>query len=181
MSIFFYKVFYKFISFFYYFFLKKKKPVRLDNIAVLAKGESLRSFENYYYFRKKELDLLILTNFKNNDLLSFSLRDKIINIPITILGNITEPVISLLSSFNLKIYEVYVQRFYTKKESYGIRSKRKNFRLNSYGMKVKYLNKYIEKFYDKKGQETYKLWFIWCTSSLQLQTKEYFYIWNRFL
>ena len=47
-----------------------------------------------------------------NDLKSYNLKDYINDIPIVILGNITEPLLNLNNIINLKFYEVMVQRIY---------------------------------------------------------------------
>jgi len=143
-----FKFCYNLQSFVYKIIILKVVPIRKDNIAVLAKGKSLKFLYSKFNYKIKNLDLLILTNFKNNDILDFFLKKYISEIPVTILGNITEPLMSLISCYKLKIYEVYVQRFLSKKpNTIGLNSKRKNFRLNSYGLKVNYLNKYVQNYY----------------------------------
>ena len=108
----FFKILFNLISLFYKPFLKYKKPVRFKNIAVLGKGESVKFFVNNYHVRRKDIDLIILTNYQKNDLLSFELKKYITDIPIILLGNITEPLLYLSNVSNLTIYEVIVQRFY---------------------------------------------------------------------
>ena len=55
---------------------------------------------------------MILVNFEKNDLKSYNLKDYINDIPIVILGNITEPLLNLNNIINLKFYDVMVQRIY---------------------------------------------------------------------
>ena len=152
----FFKIVFNFISLFYKPFLKYKKPVRFKNIAVLGKGESVKFFANNYRLRRKDIDLIILANYQKNDLLSFELKKYITDIPIILLGNITEPLLYLTNVRNLTIYEVIVQRFYpgkTKRDALtGLEMLRQNFKMDSYSFKVKYLNKYIRNFIKKNPQ-----------------------------
>ena len=152
----FFKILFNLISLFYKPFLKYKKPVRFKNIAVLGKGESVKFFVNNYHVRRKDIDLIILTNYQKNDLLSFELKKYITDIPIILLGNITEPLLYLSNVSNLTIYEVIVQRFYpgkTKRDALtGLEMLRQNFKMDSYSFKVKYLNKYIRNFIKRNPQ-----------------------------
>ena len=152
----FYKIIFNFISFFYRTILKYKKPVRFDNIAVFGKGESIKFFINNYYIKRKNLDLIILTNYEKNDLLSLELKKYIIDTPIILLGNITEPLLYPNNVFNLNIFDVYVQRFYPGKEKRdaltGLEMLRQNFKMDSYSFKVKYLNKFINNFLRKNSK-----------------------------
>ena len=149
-------IYYILLNFLYKIFISNGKPIRNDNIAILAKGESLKLLYSHFFYRIKNLDLFILVNFKGKDILDFSLKKYIKNTPLTIIGNITEPLMSLMSCVKLKIYEVYIQRFKEKRlNSTGLFSKRVNYRLNSYSLKVNYLNQYIYKYY-KKIEKTYK-------------------------
>lgn len=152
----FFKIVFNFISLFYKPFLKYKKPVRFKNIALLGKGESVKFFANNYRLRRKDIDLIILANYQKNDLLSFELKKYITDIPIILLGNITEPLLYLTNVSNLSIYEVIVQRFYPGKNKRdaltGLEMLRQNFKMDSYSFKVKYLNKYIRNFVKRNRQ-----------------------------
>ena len=127
------------------------KPKKLNNICIFCKGESLKLFENYIK-KKQKIDLIILVNFEKNDLLSekLTLKPLIKNIPIVILGNITEPLLYFENLKGLSLYEVYVQRF--KPENFQIKKTslkgtRTNYRLNAISNNVNYLNNYTLKFY----------------------------------
>ena len=147
---FFFKSIYKFRSLFYRPFIKLEKPLQFKNILIFGKGESLKFYLNNFSIKRKNIDLVILVNFEKNDLKSYNLKDYINDIPIVILGNITEPLLNLNNIINLKFYEVMVQRIYpdihNKKSRTGLAMFRQNYKLDSYSLKVKYLNKYIENF-----------------------------------
>ena len=147
---FFFKSIYKFRSLFYRPFIKLEKPLQFKNILIFGKGESLKYYLNYFSIKRKNIDLVILVNFEKNDLKSYNLKDYINDIPIVILGNITEPLLNLNNIINLKFYDVMVQRIYpdihNKKSRTGLAMLRQNYKLDSYSLKVKYLNRYIENF-----------------------------------
>ncbi len=152
----FFKILFNLISIIYKPFLKYKKPVRFNNIAVFGKGESVKFFIKNFYIKRKNLDLIILTNYEKNDLLSFELKKYIDDTPIILLGNITEPLLYLNNVSNLNIFEVIVQRFYPDKEKRdaqtGLEMLRQNFKMDTYSFKVKYLNNYIRNFLKRNSK-----------------------------
>ena len=81
------------------------------------KRRKCKFFIKNFYIKKKNLDLIILTNYEKNDLLSFELKKYIDDTPIILLGNITEPLLYLNNVSNLNIFEVIVQRFYQIKKN----------------------------------------------------------------
>ena len=135
----FFKILFNLISIIYKPFLKYKKPVRFNNIAVFGNGESIKFFIKNFYIKRKNLDLIILTNYEKNDLLSFELKKYIDDTPIILLGNITEPLLYLNNVSNLNIFEVIVQRFYPDKEKRdaqtGLEMLRQNFKMDTYSLK----------------------------------------------
>ncbi len=151
----FFKILFNLLSLIYKPFVKYKKPIRFKNIAVFGKGESIKFFINKYYIQRKNIDLIILTNYEKNDLKSYDLKDLIIDTPIILLGNITEPLLYLNNANNLKIYDVIVQRFYPNinkiKAQKGLEMLRKNFKMDSYSFRVNYMNNYIKNFLNKNA------------------------------
>lgn len=121
--------------------IKKKK-----NIAVLGKGESL-NYIKHYLNKNEVIDLIILCNFSNNDLDDLNIYKKIKNIPIILLGNITEPLINKKSLKKILLYRVYINRIKNlKKKNYSsIYSSRTSYRYNSIINKIFYLPNKIEK------------------------------------
>ena len=140
--------------------IKRVKVQNPKNIVVFGKGKSLSYFKIFFKANRVDIDLIILCNFKDNDLENLKILPKIKNIPILIIGNITEPLISKNSLKKINIFRFYINRLYSqKKRSSKIYGKRTNHRFNSVSKKTFYLPKYTEKIFKilKKKKISYHL------------------------
>ena len=130
-----YKIYYNFLFYYKNLFIKKKKALRTKTISVLCRGESLKFFSN---IKNNNVDLIILANFENDDILKSKILNNIKDIPITIVSNISEPILNLSNLRLINLDEVFISRINNENQNLFIR--RFNFRLNSITRNVQLVN-----------------------------------------
>lgn len=130
-----YKIYYNFLFYYKNLFIKRKKALSTKTINVLCRGESLKFFSN---IKNNNVDLIILANFENDDILKSKILDNIKNIPITIVSNISEPLLNLSNLKLINLDEVFISRINNENQNLFIR--RFNFRLNSITRNVQFVN-----------------------------------------
>ena len=149
---FFYKIYYNLQYDLISSSLKRKKAKNPKIIHVLCRGESLKYYKNFYVLNKP--DLIILANFEKDDISKSGILNKIKDIPVSLVANISEPIPHLKDLQQINIDEVFISRITTKSKNM-IRS---NYRLNSIHKNIKYINKKFLHSYLMINKKTKGVW-----------------------
>ena len=135
-----FKTYYSLQFFYKGLFIKRKKSINPKVIDVLCRGESIKLYGKIG--NRNNVDLVILANFENNDIYKSNIANNIIEKPVTIVANISEPIPKLSNLKLIHLDEVFISRMSRIDNIQYL--KRNNFRLNSITKNVKFID---EKFY----------------------------------
>lgn len=161
---------YRFIFLFNYFKINRVKLKDFNHIIVLGKGYSLNSLPVQINNIEKP-NLIILSNFGNDDLKNTKLLNVIEKYPVLILGNITEPILDFKILKKLKLFRFYIQRIdlFSKNKTKiktllgpnlsKIYGPRKNFLYDAYTPRVYFLPDYTHFFLEKLRRKKIKFGF----------------------
>ena len=166
-----FKTYYSFQFFYKGLFIKRKKSINPKIIDVLCRGESITHYGKIG--NRNSVDLVILANFENNDICESNIVNNIIEKPVTIVANISEPIPKLSNLKLINLDEVFISRI--NHIDNILKLKRNNFRLNSIIEKVQFIDVKFFSLYKNINNNSVGLWntgllslFIACTKKPNL-------------